>query len=216
MSDRTFLFADLAGFTALTEAHGDMDAADVAARFTALARASLDPNSSLVKTIGDEAMIVSRDPVSATRTALHLAAAVHEEERFPGLRAGMHAGTCVEREGDYFGAAVNVAARVAAHARSGQILCTQPVADAARSLEEAEVRPAGRGHFKNVTEPVELFEIVDRSRETLDLAVDPVCHMWPDPATAPARLPYKDRVYLFCSFECARAFAERPETYAGS
>ena len=216
MSERTFLFADLAGFTALTEAHGDVDAADVAARFTELARASLDPKSTLVKTIGDEAMIVSPDPLSATRTALRLAAAVHEEERFPGLRAGMHAGTYVERGGDYFGAVVNVAARVAAHARSGQILCTRPVATAAGSLEEAEVRPAGRGHFKNVSEPVELFEIVDRSRESLDLAVDPVCHMRLDPATAPARLPYKDRVYLFCSFECARAFAERPETYAGS
>jgi class 3 adenylate cyclase len=216
MSDRTFLFADLAGFTALTEAHGDDDAADVAARFTALARGSLEQGSALVKTIGDEAMIVSDDPASAARTAVRLAAAVHEEERFPGLRAGMHAGTCVERNGDYFGAAVNIAARVAAHARSGQILCTAAVAEAARALEDVEVRPAGRGHFKNVAEPVELFEIVDRSREGLDQEIDPVCHMRLDPDAAPARLPYGDRVYLFCSFECARAFAERPETYAGS
>jgi len=216
VSDRTFLFADLAGFTALTEAHGDVDAADVAERFTALARASLDQGSTLVKTIGDEAMIVSEDAVSATRTALRLAASVHEEQRFPGLRAGMHAGACVERDGDYFGATVNVAARVAAHARSGQILCTLPVAEAARSVEEADVRPAGRGHFKNVTDPVELFEILDVSRAGFDLEIDPVCQMRLDPAAAPARLPYRDRLYLFCSFECARSFAERPDTYAKS
>lgn len=215
MSDRTFLFADLAGFTALTEAHGDLDAADVAERFTKLARASLDAGSLLVKTIGDEAMIVASDPLSAIRTALRLSASVNQEERFPGLRAGMHAGTSVERDGDYFGAAVNVAARVAAHARSGQTLCTAPIAAAARFLDAVNIRPAGRGHFKNVTEPVELFEISDRDEATAGAETDPVCHMRIDAATAPARLPYGDRMFLFCSFECARAFAERPETYAG-
>lgn len=215
MSDRSFLFADLAGFTALTEAHGDVDAADVAERFTKLARASLVEGSELVKTIGDEAMIVASDPLSAVRTALQLSGAVNEEERFPGLRAGIHSGSSVERDGDFFGTAVNMAARVAAHARSGQILCTESVAGAARSVEGVDVRPAGRGHFKNITEPVELFEIGVRDDAGAVLEVDPVCHMRIDAEAAPARLPYGDRTYLFCSFECARAFAERPETYAG-
>jgi class 3 adenylate cyclase len=83
VSERTFLFADLAGFTALPEAHGDLDAADVAERFTKLARESLDADSLLVKTIGDEAMIVAADPLSAIRTALQLSTSVNQEERFP-------------------------------------------------------------------------------------------------------------------------------------
>lgn len=216
MTELTFVFADLAGFTALTEMHGDVDAADVAGRFNELAHSVLEEEVRLVKTIGDEAMIVAPDPARGIRTVLQLAAVVEDEERFPGLRAGMHEGAFVERDGDYYGAAVNLAARVAAHARAGQILCTAPVADAARALELADVQPAGRGHFKNVSEPVELFEISDRARASAPGETDPVCQMRIDPQRAPARLPYLGRTYSFCSFECARAFAERPERYAGA
>lgn len=83
----TFLFADLAGFTALTETHGDEDAADVVARFYDLTRASLIGESRLMKTIGDAVMIVADQPQAAVLTALRLVAAV---------RAGLHSGSAAE------------------------------------------------------------------------------------------------------------------------
>src|SRR5690349_19479113 len=55
----TFAFVDLAGFTALTEAQGDEDAADVAVRFATLARAALAPGDRLIKTIGDAVLVTS-------------------------------------------------------------------------------------------------------------------------------------------------------------
>lgn len=64
----TFCFVDLAGFTALTEAQGDDDAADVATRFADIARASLGPGDCLIKTIGDAVFIMS--PTATSGIAL--------------------------------------------------------------------------------------------------------------------------------------------------
>ncbi len=209
----TFLFADLAGFTALTEAHGDDDATTIVTRFYNLARASLVGNSRLIKTIGDAVMIVSDDAPSAVLTTLRLINSVHAEPGFPALRAGLHSGPAVERDGDYFGAAVNLAARVTAHARSGQVLCTEPVAEAIRSLENVVTHAAGVANFKNVSQLVALFEIEDAQYHNLHQAIDPVCRMGIDPETAPARLPYQGNIYRFCSFDCAQKFAQSPEDY---
>ncbi len=213
MSDRAFLFADLAGFTALTEAHGDLDAAAVAARFAQMAREVLRTGCALVKTMGDAVMVVAEDPGEVVSCCLDLAALIDKEPMFPALRAGIHAGPAVSQGDDWFGASVNLAARVAAHARSGQTLCTESIAAAAGSVEIAAVRPVGKAHFKNVSESVDLYEISDRRRAAVSDEVDLVCHMTIDPSSAPARLPFDGRTLFFCSFECARAFAERPGAY---
>lgn len=207
------LFADLSGFTALTETHGDYDAAQIAERFYALAQAALTDDARLVKTIGDAVMIVASQPSSAVVTALRLLASVQVEPGFPAVRAGLHLGPCLERSGDYFGATVNIAARVTAYARSGQILCTEPVAEAVRHASIATLQPAGIERFKNVSYLITLFEIHDPHRATGAEEFDPVCRMRLDPASAPARLPYGDRLYHFCSFNCAQKFAQAPDTY---
>ena len=67
--ERTFAFVDLAGFTALTEAHGDEHAADLVERFTGMARAALGPDDRLVKSIGDAHVPTSgedKPPLSST------------------------------------------------------------------------------------------------------------------------------------------------------
>lgn len=158
-------------------------------------------------------MIVASQPASAVITALRLVAAVQVEPGFPAVRAGLHLGPCLERSGDYFGATVNIAARVTAYARSGQILCTEPVAEAVRNLSIAAVQPAGTERFKNVSYLITLFEIHGPHRPTGAEEFDPVCRMRLDPVSAPARLPYGDRLYHFCSFNCAQKFAQAPDTY---
>jgi hypothetical protein len=62
MVERKFSFVDLADFTALTEAYGDLDALDLLDHFTSLARASLSADDELLKTIGDAVMLASPGP----------------------------------------------------------------------------------------------------------------------------------------------------------
>lgn len=186
----------------------------MAGRFAAMATQALRGGSRLVKTIGDEVMIVSPDTAAAARTALELARLVEAEPLFPGVRAGLHRGPAVERAGDYYGAAVNLAARVAAHARSGQILCSEAVAGDLEGADEIICTPAGLGHFKNVSEPCALFEVTDSAREGAPFEVDPVCRMQVRPHEAAGRLTYAGRPWHFCSLECVRAFAEHPDRYA--
>lgn len=209
-----FLFADLSGFTALTECHGDADAAGVALRFAEMARGRLDAGARLVKTIGDEVMVFAPDAVSAVRSALAIYRAVETEPNFPTIRVGLHFGTAFEQAGDYYGGAVNLAARVASHARSGQILCTEALVAAAKGLAQVEFHPSGLGHFKNLRTPVPLFEISGGGARTTPPDIDPVCRMRVDPEKAPARLSYGVATYHFCALDCAKTFLANPEQYA--
>lgn len=213
LPQQTILFADLSGFTALTEMHGDQDAVQVVERFRALAEAALTEDAQLVKTIGDAVMIVAASPASVVTTALRLMAAVEVEPGFPAVRMGLHLGPCLERSGDYFGATVNLAARVAAYARSDQILCTQAVTTAIHHAEVASIHPVGSERFKNVAQPVALFEIRDPHRLPGQSEIDPVCRMRLDPTSAPARLLHGERLYYFCSLTCAQQFVQSPEIY---
>jgi class 3 adenylate cyclase len=210
---QTVLFADLAGFTALTEAHGDLDAADVATRFSALATSVLVRETRLVKTIGDAVMLAGTAPEAIVTTALALLRAIDAEPFFPTVRIGIHAGPVVQRDGDLYGSTVNLAARLAAHAHAGEMLATGPVVSHLDNSEHARVSSLGELTFKNVPAPIEVFSIEDPTRAIDAEATDPVCHMVVDADEAPARLPYGDHRYFFCSFACAQKFAEHPERY---
>ena len=89
-ADVVFLIADLAGYTALTEALGDMEAAKVIARYVELAHDALRPGTRVVERVGDELLIVGADVVSTLRTAMDLHAAVECEPLFPAVRVGLH------------------------------------------------------------------------------------------------------------------------------
>jgi class 3 adenylate cyclase/YHS domain-containing protein len=210
----TIVFADLAGFAALTEAHGDQDAVDVAARFFGLARRCLAEGAALVKTMGDAVMIAGASVPAGIVTALRLAIAVNDELFYPMLRVGLHAGPAAEREGDYFGATVNLAARIAAHARSGQILCSATVATAARSLAAARVAALGPVCFKHIPYPVELFEL-SPLQPSSSPCVDPVCRMAIELHDGRPSATYGGETYHFCSDACAAKFLADPATYVG-
>jgi adenylate cyclase len=207
----TFVIADLSGYTALTEAHGGAEAAKTVSRYMELASNALIPGVRLVERVGDQVLIVSEDPRGAVTTALRLREAVSREPLFLGVRIGIDSGAAVEQEGRYFGSALNIAARVAAHARGGQILCTGEVAAAIGDVSDMRCVTVGTVRFKNVSEPVEVFEVV--SEEHTSAVVDPVCHMRVEAATAAARLPFNGTPYYFCSSQCAEAFARHPQAY---
>jgi class 3 adenylate cyclase/YHS domain-containing protein len=208
----TFGFVDLAGFTALAEAQGDEDAADVASRFAELTRTVLGPEDRLVKTIGDAVLVTSPDPTSGITFVEELLTLATVEPDFPTLRVGLHHGEAIEREGDVFGAAVNLAARVAAEAHAGEVLGTEPVAVAAR---EAGIPVAELGDvtLKNVRNAIPLFSLALVVGVT-DTPIDPVCQIPVDRRGAAGRLRYRDIEYWFCSLTCAAAFASNPGWHA--
>jgi class 3 adenylate cyclase/YHS domain-containing protein len=211
--ERVFVIADLSGYTALTEAHGNVQAAHVVSRYFEIVQALIEPGARLVDHVGDEVLIAIEDAATAVRTAVKLREAVEHEPLFPTVRSGIHAGFVVEQGHTYYGSALNLTARLAGHARAGQILCSEPVRLSARSLDAIDYQPLGAVRFKNIIDPIPVFEVVARGRDSETIAVDPVCRMQVRPETAPARLPFGGHTFYFCSFQCARTFAERPDRY---
>src|SRR5262245_54142670 len=187
--ERAVAFADLAGFTALTEAHGDTSAANVAERFVEVAVALLRDDARLVKTIGDAVMVTTEKPHTGLDFGLDLLRAVESERDFPGIRVGLHHGPIIERNGDLFGATVNIAARLAAHAHVGQLLTTEAIAALGRQRHDVSTINLGTTVLKNITEPVEIYEVKDHTPQPTSQVLDPVCRMYVDADAAPARLP---------------------------
>jgi len=211
--DVVFLIADLSGYTALTEAHGGIEAARIVTKYVGLAQQALASGARLVERVGDEVLVVADTAAGAAQTAIRIREAVEKELLFPGVRVGIHGGRVVEQEGRYFGPALNLTARVAAHAHEGQVLCTDRIAFALNSHRDLACRSLGMVRFKNVPEPVGIHEVVPRTRPVEPRYIDPVCRMQVRPETAPARMPYGSATYYFCSFECAKTFIDRPDSY---
>src|SRR5215213_537187 len=216
MPDATFLFADIAGFTALTEAHGDEEAADLVADFCESVEADLPAyGGEQIKTIGDAVMVRVAEPAQAVLLGLHIAHDVLHGHGAPAVRVGLHHGPAIERDGDYFGAAVNLAARVSAAATAGEVLLTAQTAALAADLDGVVWESRGRQMLRNVREPVELLAAVREGEPASGgLALDPVCRMAVDPEHSAGRLVYEDTTWFFCSLSCAGEFARQPERFA--
>ena len=212
----TFVFADIAGFTALTEAHGDEAAVALVARFADAVAAELAAvRGQHVKTIGDALMLRIPDPADAIVIGLHIANDVMSDHGAPAVRVGLHHGPCVERNGDYFGASVNLAARLSALATGGEVLVTGKTAALAPELDGVLYEPRGRQVLRNVAEPVEIFAALRLHAVPRDrLPVDPVCRMLVDPERAPGRIVHDGAAYFFCSLTCVAQFAQQPERFA--
>lgn len=212
---QTFLFADLAGYTALTEAHGDERAADTAAEFCQAVRALMsDYGAEEVKTIGDALLLRVPDAGQAVHLAARLVGVHGTRHRSLGVRIGMHTGVAVCRDGDWFGAAVNLASRVADLAHAGEVLLSAATRDAAAGAAlPGQFRSRGRRRLKNVGEPVEVFALVPEGVPERELPVDPVCRMAVDPALAVERMVYRGVEHHFCSAGCAEAFRTAPDRY---
>ncbi|HEU0191599.1 MAG TPA: adenylate/guanylate cyclase domain-containing protein [Mycobacterium sp.] len=207
----TVAFVDLAGFTALTEMHGDLEAADLADRFASITRSVLTTGDRLVKTIGDAVLVVSADADSGLRVVQRLIERSYADPRFPDVRAGLHHGPVVRRNGDVFGATVNLAARIAGRAASGQVLATGVVAERAAAILVTDL---GQVQLRNIDESVRLFELDFGLRP--DVVVDPVCRMLVRTSAATIRLQMRGTEFLFCGLDCAAKFAGAPDRYAGA
>ena len=126
-------FADLAGYTRMTEDEGELTALEAVERFIEAVEATLPDEARVIKTIGDEAMIVGPDPAALTDWAVGFQTLQSDR---PLPRIAIHYGVALYREGDYYGREVNIASRVAARSAGGEVLVTRSV------VEYSDPRPA--------------------------------------------------------------------------
>jgi adenylate cyclase len=208
--EATSLFVDLSGFTPLTEVMGDPAAASLVERFSHLVRAAAGRHhGTVVKQIGDEFMLVFTDPTSAVSCGLTIEAAVSAEPQFPAVRQGAHTGRVLYREGDYIGATVNVAARVAAEADRHQLLITPTLRAQATDLGDVTFTPIGARNLKGIADTVELFD-VHPSGDPPVRVIDPVCLMELDPTQCEYQLSWRGTQLHFCSQGCLTRFVATP------
>jgi adenylate cyclase len=150
----TVCFVDMVGFTRLGAQIDPQDLGRLASKLAELATDLTEPPVRLVKTIGDAAMFVSSEPGPLVSTALALLEAVDAAE-LPSLRAGVAFGTALQRAGDFYGHAVNLASRVTGVARPGAVLCTQEVRDA--TPEDFDWSFARKHKLKGMSDAVPLY-----------------------------------------------------------
>jgi adenylate cyclase len=149
-----FCFVDLTGFTRYTEEQGDEEALDMIERFVDTVEATLPAEATIVKTIGDEVMVVSPEPATLTEWAVGFLALFQER---PQPRVGLHYGAAVFRDGDYFGGDVNLAHRVVSRALGGEVLVTQAVVEAIESSDFLDFDPIGEVVLKGFPQPISLY-----------------------------------------------------------
>lgn len=150
-------FADVSGYTRLTEESGDEAAADVALGFAELVGdVATRHRGSIVKLLGDGVFLHFADPGDAVRASLDLTDRA-PAEGLPPTHIGVNAGPMLYDQGDYFGRTVNIAARIAAHAGSGRVYVGESVVGAAHE-DGFTLREVGVFELKGIAEPMTLFE----------------------------------------------------------
>ncbi len=150
------VFADLSGFTQLTEVAGDEAAAEMA---LALAQLATDVagrhDGSVVKLLGDGVLLHFADAADALGASLELLEA-GAGRGLPPTHIGVNAGPMLYEQGDFFGRTVNVAARLAAHADAGQVLVGEALAG--HAVDGVQLREIGPVELKGIAQPVRVFE----------------------------------------------------------
>lgn len=171
---RTFLIADVRGWTVFTQEHGDEGAGKLAAKFARLVREVVEGRGGkLLELRGDEAMCVFGSPRQAIRAAADLQVRFVEEtladpELPLTVGIGLDAGEAVEVEGGYRGGALNLAARLCSQAVAGEILASREVAHLARRVEGVTYLDRGSISLKGLSEPVGFVKVVPEGEDPVE------------------------------------------------
>src|SRR3954470_17021379 len=162
---KTFLIADVRGYTRFTQERGDEAAARLAGRFAELAREAIEAaGGRLVELRGDEALAV----FDSARQALRAASALQErfvermrsEDTLPvRVGIGLDAGEAVPVDGGYRGGALNLAARLCSLAQPGEVLVSESLAHLARKVDDTTYVDRGRISVKGLSERVRVYQV---------------------------------------------------------
>jgi adenylate cyclase len=152
-------FADLAGYTRFTEEEGEEEALSSVERFVEGVTNTLPEDARVVKTIGDGVMVVGNDIEAMVDWAVGFVGLFEER---PEPRIGLHWGTALYRDGDYFGREVNLASRVVARARGGEVLVSDSVVEAVSGVSHLSFEPIGQVKLKGFDEPRQLCRAIPK------------------------------------------------------
>ncbi len=147
-------FCDLAGYTRFTEEEGEEEAVSIVERFVDGVNDTLPDDARVIKTIGDEVMIVGQDVQAITDWAVGFQTLFTER---PEPRIGIHYGATLYRDGDYFGREVNLASRVVARARGGEVLVSDAVVERVAQSRHLVFDEVGQVKLKGFSERVQLY-----------------------------------------------------------
>lgn len=199
------LMADLSGYTALTETHGSVSAADLIDKYIHIAENCLVGDSKLHQRTGDELMFISDSPDSLLATALKLEANTVREENFLQVHGGLHFGKVLKRADSYFGSAVNLVSRIAAKAVAGTFWCSDEFVNSIKDKSICTFKSKGNHFFKNINGEKEVFEL---SIKKIKVSyIDPVCRMLILNPQNAIHHPNQDELY-FCSSQCLELYRE--------
>lgn len=149
-------FADIVGFTALSNEVDDQRIGDLVEKFESRCSDVISARSGrIIKSMGDSVLFVNEDPVGALEIAEGIVSVVGRDARMPDVRLGLATGSVVTRMGDVFGPPVNMAARLTAVARRNRVIIDQDTA-ALLPADQFETRtlPARPVRGFGVVEPV--------------------------------------------------------------
>jgi DNA-binding SARP family transcriptional activator/class 3 adenylate cyclase len=163
---RTFLIADVRGYTRFTVEQGDEAAARLAGKFAAVGRQVVSTHAGqVIELRGDEALAVFASARQALRAAVALQERCSQDTMADAslplkVGIGLDAGEAVAVEGGYRGTALNLAARLCALAGPGEVLTSDGVVHLARTVEGLEYIERGPVHLKGFGEPVRAVEVL--------------------------------------------------------
>lgn len=161
-AQRAVVFADVSGYTHVTEERGDEAAVRIASALQRHAEeVALRHGGRLVKLLGDGAMLLFREPARGVEACVGLVDALRSEVGV-AAHAGIHAGPVIERDRDIYGRTVNLAARIAGTAGPSEVVASSAVTEAVE-LPGISFVPVGEAELKGVAEPVALFRVVAAS-----------------------------------------------------
>jgi adenylate cyclase len=200
------LVADLSGYTALTETHGALSAADLIDKYIEIVNNSLVGDSYLHERVGDEVLIVSDSSDNLLSTAVILLSNVLQEYKFLHIHGALHYGKVLKRNKSFFGSAVNLTSRIASQAKPGIFLCSDDFLSALTDKKACSFNSLGKYNFKNVSEEKEIFEII--AGEPTNLHIDPVCRMLLNADEKHVSHPSKLDIF-FCSVNCLEIYLKK-------
>lgn len=144
-------FADMVGFTALSQQASETELQQVVNRFEDLSYDVVAAGGGrVVKMIGDEVFFVAESARAGAEIGLELASVYASEESLPDIRVGLAIGPVLPRAGDYLGPAVNVASRLVNLARPGSVLISEQMADELDGVDEVDLKRLRPRNLKGI------------------------------------------------------------------
>lgn len=200
------LIADLSRYTALTETHGSVTAADLIDKYIGIVENSLVADCKLHERVGDEIMVVCSSPDYLAATAMKILESAAKEEHFLQIHGGLHYGKVLQRANSYFGTTFNLTARIAAKANAGKILCSYEFINALTNKSGLNLISKGNQTFKNINLEKEVFELGLQEKKLS--YIDPVCRMLILDTRHAIAHPAEPGQY-FCCHACLHSYNHR-------